>query len=250
MDVRSGWKFDWVRCNPEGYSARDRRVGAGEGAQERSQLPVVGPDITLGDARERRRESLSLGAQNVLRRTGRREIGLASNPALDPSDQFLSQDVVADIPRKIFAQALHLVVAHGPGVMRQLTLECGYSTAALRERIYISDGEDGVAGLLIYTATSDSDGTLGGLQLQGESARIERAVEAAIHAMEWCSSDPLCIEGMIAGSDGLSLAACHACFLAPETACEEYNRFLDRASLVGLPNATGVGFFSPLLRSA
>ena len=132
-------------------------------------------------------------------------------------------------------------------LMRQLTLECGYSTAALRERLYVSDGDDGMAGLLIYTATSDSDGTLGGLQRQGEAHRIERAVEAAVRAMEWCSSDPLCIEGMIAGSDGLSLAACHACVLAPETACEQYNRFLDRALLVGLPGAPDVGFFSPLL---
>ncbi|QQS13793.1 MAG: DUF1998 domain-containing protein [Rhodospirillales bacterium] len=135
-------------------------------------------------------------------------------------------------------------------LMRQLTLECGYSTAALRERLYVSEGNDGMAGVLIYTATSDSDGTLGGLQRQGEATRIERAIGAAVHAMEWCSSDPLCIEGMIAGSDGLSLAACHACVLAPETACEEYNRFLDRATLVGLPEAAGVGFFSQLIRNA
>ena len=134
-------------------------------------------------------------------------------------------------------------------LMRQLTLECGYSTAALRERLYVSDGHDGMAGTLIYTATSDSDGTLGGLQRQGEAPRIERAVKAAIWAMEWCSSDPLCIEGMIAGSDNLSRAACHACVLAPETACEEYNRFLDRAVLVGLPSAAAVGFWSPLMRS-
>ena len=104
-----------------------------------------------------------------------------------------------------------------------------------------------MAGLLIYTATSDADGTLGGLQRQGESHRIERAVEAAVRAMEWCSSDPLCIEGLVAGSDGLSLAACHACVFAPETACEEYNRFLDRALLVGPPKSSNAGFFSPLL---
>ena len=145
-------------------------------------------------------------------------------------------------PRYLLAHSF----AHA--LMRQLTLECGYSTAALRERLYVSDGTDGMAGLLIYTATSDSDGTLGGLQRQGETHRIERVVEAAIRAMEWCSSDPLCIEGMIAGADGLSLAACHACVLAPETACEEYNRFLDRAALVGLPDAPDVGFFAPLIQ--
>ena len=135
-------------------------------------------------------------------------------------------------------------------LMRQLALECGYSSAALRERLYVSDGDAGMAGLLIYTATSDSDGTLGGLQRQGESARIERAITMAIRAMEWCSSDPLCIEDMVGGGNGLLLAACHACVLAPETACEEYNRFLDRAMLVGLPSAPDIGFFSPFLRSA
>lgn len=133
-------------------------------------------------------------------------------------------------------------------LMRQLSLECGYSSAALRERLYVSDGDAGMAGLLIYTATSDSDGTLGGLQRQGESARIERVIAMAIRAMEWCSSDPLCIEDMIGGGNGLLLAACHACVLSPETACEEYNRFLDRAMLVGLPDAPDIGFFSPLLQ--
>lgn len=140
-----------------------------------------------------------------------------------------------------------LVHTFAHALMRQLTLECGYSTAALRERLYVSDGDDAMAGLLIYTATSDSDGTLGGLQRQGETHRIGRAVEAAVRAMEWCSSDPLCVGGMISGSDGLSLAACHACVLAPETACEQYNRFLDRALLVGLPDAPDVGFFTSLL---
>lgn len=133
-------------------------------------------------------------------------------------------------------------------LMRQLTLECGYSTAALRERLYVSDGNDGMAGLLIYTATPDSDGTLGGLQRQGEAHRIEPAVVEAIGAMEWCSSDPLCTGTALAGSDRLSLAACHSCVLSPETACEEYNRFLDRAALVGLPGAPDVGFFSPLMQ--
>lgn len=135
-------------------------------------------------------------------------------------------------------------------LMRQLTLECGYSSSALRERLYGSASENQMAGLLIYTATSDADGTLGGLQRQGEASRIERTIIGALRAMEWCSSDPLCIQSMISGADGLSKAACHACVLAPETACEHFNRFLDRAMLVGLPDDQGVGFFSGLLREA
>lgn len=142
-----------------------------------------------------------------------------------------------------------LVHSFAHALMRQLSLECGYSTAALRERLYVSEKSDGMAGLLIYTATSDSDGTLGGLQRQGEIHRIKRTVCAAIAAMEWCSSDPLCIEGIASSAENQPLSACHACLLAPETACEEYNRFLDRATLVGLPDKHEVGFFSPLIRS-
>ena len=63
-----------------------------------------------------------------------------------------------------------------------------------------------MAGMLIYTATTDDDGTLGGLQREGDPARIERSVRAAIKAQTWCSSDPLCIENVLNGDDGLSLA--------------------------------------------
>jgi hypothetical protein len=143
-----------------------------------------------------------------------------------------------------------LIHTFAHALMRQLTLECGYSSAALRERLYVGEDGPGMAGVLVYTATSDADGTLGGLQRQGESPRIERAVVAAIRAIEWCSSDPLCIEGLMAAPESLSKAACHACVLAPETACEHFNRFLDRGMLVGLPNVPEVGFFTALLRTA
>ena len=143
-----------------------------------------------------------------------------------------------------------LVHTFAHALIRQLSLECGYSMAALRERLYVSNGDGGMAGVLIYTASSDSDGTLGGLQRQGEADRIKHQIKAAIQAMEWCSSDPLCIfKGKVSGSDGLSLAACHACVFVSETSCEQYNQLLDRAALVGLPDAPEIGFFSALLRS-
>lgn len=132
-------------------------------------------------------------------------------------------------------------------LMRQLTLDCGYSSTALRERLYVSDGASGMAGVLIYTATTDDDGTLGGLQRQGDPERIGRTVEAALHAQAWCSSDPLCIEDLLSGDDSMSLAACHACALAPETSCEEFNRFLDRALLTGAPGRPELGFFNAML---
>jgi hypothetical protein len=126
--------------------------------------------------------------------------------------------------------------------MRQLTLDCGYSSAALRERLYVEDGEQGMAGFLIYTATTDADGTLGGLQRQGQADRMRRTVPSAIRAMEWCSSDPLCISDRMAPPEAASGAACHACVLSPETACEHFNRLLDRAFLVGLPGDLEIGF--------
>ncbi len=104
-----------------------------------------------------------------------------------------------------------------------------------------------MAGVLIYTATTDADGTLGGLVRQGRPQRFEEVLTGAIQELRWCSSDPLCIEGMAALSDGMNGAACHGCLLAAETSCEHFNRFLDRALLVGSPSNADVGFFSPLL---
>ncbi|MFC1579156.1 DrmB family protein [Pseudomonadota bacterium] len=132
-------------------------------------------------------------------------------------------------------------------LMKQLALQCGYSSASLRERLYLGEGDKDMAGLMIYTATSDSDGTLGGLQRQGMANRFAPMFMEAIRANEWCSSDPLCIKGLVAATDSSTLAACHSCLLAPETSCEDFNRFLDRALLVGTPEDRGIGFFDDLL---
>ena len=41
----------------------------------------------------------------------------------------------------------------------------------------------------------------------------------------------------------MNLAACHNCALVPETACEEFNKFLDRGMVIGTPGDTDIGFF-------
>jgi hypothetical protein len=117
------------------------------------------------------------------------------------------------------------------------------------------DGKDegglfDMAGLLVFTASPDADGTLGGLVRQGEPGNIVRMTEKGLAAMTWCSSDPLCIEGVHTLTDPLSGAACHACLLAAETSCEEFNRLLDRALLVGTPKDPSLGFFRDLVGSA
>lgn len=129
-----------------------------------------------------------------------------------------------------------LIHSFSHALMRQLALQSGYSAASIRERIYCdADGSSmPMAGLLIYTAAPDSEGTLGGLVSQGEPERLGRLVKRALEAMELCSSDPLCAEHH-PGSDGtasLHGAACHACQFAPETSCERGNKYLDRSLLV------------------
>jgi hypothetical protein len=153
------------------------------------------------------------------------------------------------IPRQI---TLRFMMIHSLAhtLMRQLALSSGYSAASLRERLYCDDRYPQMNGLLIYTASPDADGTLGGLSRQARPLRILEVIVDGIQSMRWCSSDPLCIEGVLARSERQNPAACHSCLLAPETSCEEFNRLLDRALLVGTPERRVDGFFSPLLNAS
>jgi len=132
--------------------------------------------------------------------------------------------------------------------MNRLTFECGYSSAALRERLYVSADELApMAGILIYTAAGDAEGTMGGLVRMGKPGYLEPAIRRAIEGAQWCSADPVCMEMGHAGGqgpDGCNLAACHNCGLVPETACEQFNRFLDRGVVVGDLADRELGFFS------
>lgn len=137
-------------------------------------------------------------------------------------------------------------------LMTQFALQSGYSSTALRERLYVGErvADPEPLGCLIYTATSGSDGTLGGLVRHGLPDRFERSLIDALRNSLWCSSDPLCIESGGQGVDGLNLAACHACVLVPETACEMRNTLLDRGLLIGTPGRPEAGFFYSLLRDS
>jgi hypothetical protein len=134
-------------------------------------------------------------------------------------------------------------------LINQLVFECGYGTAALRERIYISsDSQAPMAGILIYTAAGDSEGTMGGLVRLGRPERLGPVVRRAISRASWCSADPVCSENMGGqGSRLANLAACHACILLPETSCETINQGLDRAMIVGTPDERAPGLMSKLL---
>lgn len=150
-----------------------------------------------------------------------------------------------------------LVLVHSlsHALIRQLSLDSGYSSASIRERLYVfepdemGEGSTGIAGVLLYTSTVDSEGSLGGLVRQGLKDRFASTFLAALNEAVWCSSDPLCIESEGQGQGAMNLAACHACLLVSETSCEEYNRLLDRATLVGTPQNPAAGFFSRLLEN-
>lgn len=117
-------------------------------------------------------------------------------------------------------------------LIRRLCLDAGYSSSSLRERIYSTIGDHTMAGLLIYTASSDSEGSLGGLVDQASPVRFGSVLRDALQEAELCTQDPLCGTGELGGSAELNGAACHACLLLPETSCEASNRFLDRSVLV------------------
>ncbi|MEQ4209654.1 DUF1998 domain-containing protein [Actinopolymorpha sp. B9G3] len=128
----------------------------------------------------------------------------------------------------------------------EMSLTCGYPAASLRERIY---DEPEQAGILIYTATADGAGSLGGLAGLSDKDRFRQTLANGIRRARWCTADPVCIESTGSGVNGMNVAACHACLLLPETSCERFNLTLDRATLVGLPGSLGTaGLFGDLYR--
>lgn len=141
---------------------------------------------------------------------------------------------------------LLLLHSFSHSLMNQLSLECGYSSGALRERIYCGDAD--MAAVLVYTGSTDSEGTLGGLVSMGEGETLEGNMRQAIARAAWCSSDPICSETKNMGERTMNLAACHACLFVPETACEFFNSFLDRQALIGNLDGNG-GFFEELLHA-
>lgn len=151
---------------------------------------------------------------------------------------------------KVASPRLVLVHTLAHLLIRRLSFESGYAAASLRERVYCAEaggGDDPYAGVLVYTAAGDAEGTLGGLVRQGRHPRMLQTLLSLLEGAAWCSSDPLCIESSGQGFQGMNRAACHACALTAETSCEYANSFLDRALLIG---ADGIGFFTPALDAA
>lgn len=132
-------------------------------------------------------------------------------------------------------------------LINQFSFECGYGSSSLRERIYCNlEFPDEMNGVLIYTASGDSEGSLGGLVRQGKPGNLERIISNAIENARWCSSDPICIDSHGQGPNSCNLSACHNCALLPETCCEESNMLLDRAMVIGTLDMPEIGYFNSL----
>lgn len=166
---------------------------------------------------------VDVGQKDYQRKTAEAHINWRAQRGLDP---------MIGIPNA----RMMLIHTFAHALMHQFAIECGYNVASLRERIYsrLPDEEGGsMAGLLIYTAAPDSEGTLGGLVALGEAKTLARHIDQALERIRLCASDPLCAEhDPTKGAGTLHWAACHACLFSPETSCEKGNKYLDRALLV------------------
>lgn len=128
----------------------------------------------------------------------------------------------------------HLLIA-------AVSVECGYAASSIRERVYA--GEAGY-GILLYTGSPDSEGTLGGLV--GVGNRIEWHLISALELGRLCSNDPVCAQHLpnsVQEERFSHGSACHGCLLIAETSCERRNEFLDRALVVPTVTALGAEFF-------
>lgn len=129
-------------------------------------------------------------------------------------------------------------------LLTAISLECGYPASSIRERVYAFP--DVGYGVLLYTASSDAEGTLGGLVEVGRE--IPKHIRRALTMGELCSNDPICAQHDPADAEEaryLLGAACHGCLLIAETSCEMMNDFLDRSLVVETVERKGAEFFNP-----
>ena len=130
-------------------------------------------------------------------------------------------------------------------LIQSLAMRCGYPASSIRERVY-AEYDAGNYGVLLYTASPDADGTLGGLVQQAR--HMEGHLIQALQAGELCSNDPICAghePGESIEGRWLHGAACHGCALIAETSCEMRNDYLDRALVVPVMGEPDAAFFGP-----
>ena len=131
-------------------------------------------------------------------------------------------------------------------LIQSIAMRCGYPASSIRERVY-SDEDAGRFGILLYTASPDAEGTLGGLVQQAR--HLEDHLSYALRMGALCSNDPICAHhapGKSMEERWLHGAACHGCALVAETSCEMRNDYLDRALVVPVLSVPNAAFFESI----
>ncbi|MFJ4104975.1 DrmB family protein [Amycolatopsis japonica] len=220
-------------------SEPDQRLAALHQSEDINWLPAIevkGEGVFLGLDEGRLREWES--KPEVINQVEQMRLNhLALIRERTPADSTVKTPESPVSPRFVLLHTLAHVL------INEWSLDGGYPASALRERLYASDS---MAGILLYTATSDSAGSLGGIVAQGDPKSLAETLRSALARASWCSNDPLCMESGASGADSVNLAACHACVLLPETSCELNNSFLDRTLLIGAPAGGVPGYFQSL----
>ena len=128
-------------------------------------------------------------------------------------------------------------------MIKQMSMSSGYSSSAIRERIYFGDK---MSGILLYTGSSDKEGSLGGLVELGNIDQMTNLMRDAFQEALVCTNDPECMSNLPAGKNPNG-AACHSCCMISETACENGNRMLDRGLVVPIPEREECSYFKELV---
>lgn len=131
-------------------------------------------------------------------------------------------------------------------LIHSFSKQSGYPLSSLSEIIYTPrlGDETSYSGILIFTANSDGDGSLGGLYSLGEKKRLSVILNGLVKDNKWCSSDPVCSGYGASGVQSSNLAACHNCLILPETSCGYFNEYLHRGFLTSANSNHTIEIFS------
>ena len=192
---------------------------------------------------------LQLDEARVQKWESRPKVQERAQELLDGYNEWLNRNFSTDSdkPRPPFPGVrFYLLHSLSHLLMTAVSLECGYPTSSIRERIYCSREEAyPMAGLLLSTGSPGAEGTLGGLVDQGRA--IEEHLRRALDMGRLCSNDPLCASHNARGDltdRQLEGSACYGCLYVSEPSCERFNRYLDRALVVPtLGRDAGLAFF-------
>ena len=174
----------------------------------------------------------------------------SQNHLIEINDRYNKNRKERNLPERKLNTKFFLIHTFAHLMINQLSYSCGYGSASLKERIYcdLEYSDKPMNGVLIYTASGDSEGSLGGLVREGEPENLEKIIEQSLIKAQVCSYDPVCLDNKSQGLNGTNSSSCHACSFLPETSCEEANQLLDRTTIVGDKEKNLVGYFEDMLQ--